>query len=128
MNIGITIYHDGRNVETKALIDSGASGIFMDDRWATQNRFRKETLLEPLNCTNVDGSANRQGTITHYVWADTILGGQKVPVRYLLTNLGQDKVIYGFSWLQYYNPMINWRDGTLKLPPVTPTRIALMVV
>lgn len=128
MNIGITLHNDRRNVETKALIDSGASGIFMDEQWATQCRFRKQTLAEPLNCTNVDGTGNKHGFITHYVWADTTLGGQKVPVRYLLMSLGKDKVIYGFSWLQYYNPSINWQDGTITLPAVAPTRISLMRV
>ena len=55
------------NIETLGLIDSGASGEFIDQKYARNSGFKIQKLEEPLKAMNVDGTENKQGTITSFV-------------------------------------------------------------
>ena len=35
-----------------------------------------------------------------------------------MTGLGKKKIILGFSWLNKYNPIINWKKGEIKWQPL----------
>jgi len=74
MHLPIRISCDGKIVETKALIDSGAGGTFMDQNFARKHRLPLEKLEEPLVVFNVDGTQNKRGTITHFTELDVIFG------------------------------------------------------
>ena len=54
-----------KNVETQAMIDCGAGGIFIDQNF-TKN-FELKKLNHPLTAKNVDGMINKKGTIEKYV-------------------------------------------------------------
>ena len=56
-----------KDVETLALIDSGAGGMFIDQRYAEREGFLIEELEKPITVRNVDGTRNKLGTITSYV-------------------------------------------------------------
>lgn len=118
MNIPIAISNDDTVnqilVELKALVDSGAGGVFMDQIFARNKGYRLQKLPEPMPVYNVDGTPNKKGTITHYVELPTTIGGRTRPIRYLITGLGKQKVIFGFTWLQEENPDIDWQQGTLR--------------
>ena len=55
--------HEG--IAVKALLDSGATGLFMDTAFAKEKGFKMEKLKNPLLIRNVDGIANMGGAITH---------------------------------------------------------------
>jgi len=55
--------HEG--VAVRALLDSGATGLFMDTTFAQEKGFKIEKLKKPLLVRNVDGTVNIGGTITH---------------------------------------------------------------
>ena len=57
--------YDGK-AETEALIDSGATGNFIDYRWVIQHRLGTQTLAEPIPVHNVDGTQNKAGLIRRY--------------------------------------------------------------
>ena len=57
--------HEG--VMVKALLDSGAMGIFVDRKFVEKNRFKLEKLERPLKMTNMDGNNNSGGDILHEV-------------------------------------------------------------
>ena len=48
--------HEG--VAVKALLDSGATGLFMDMTFAKEKGFKMEKLKKPLLVRNVDGTVN----------------------------------------------------------------------
>ena len=56
-----------KDVETLALIDSGAGGMFIDQQYAEEKGFCIEKLEKPIMARNVDGTRNKLGTITSYV-------------------------------------------------------------
>ena len=50
----------------EALLDSGASGKFIDENYARDIHVEKKDLRKPIKVYNVDGTPNKQGTITQY--------------------------------------------------------------
>jgi hypothetical protein len=56
----------GKDVDMKALLNSGAGGIFMDHQFAGKNNIQLHPLMKPISIWNMDGIPNKKGTITHY--------------------------------------------------------------
>jgi hypothetical protein len=61
----------------------------------------------------VDGTENKQGTIQYYMDLDLHVNSKTHMERFLITGLGNQKVILGLPWLRKHNPEINWKEGTL---------------
>jgi len=55
--------HEG--VTVKALLDSGAMGMFMNKRIAARHGFKLQKLERPIIVRNVDGTNNSGGAITY---------------------------------------------------------------
>jgi Retroviral aspartyl protease len=101
-------------IETQPLIDSGAGGIFMDQNYTRKHGFNLTKLEYPITARNVDGTENKQGTIRYYTDLDIQVNGKTNTERFLITGLGNQKIILGLPWLQQHNPEINWKEGTLQ--------------
>src|SRR4051812_38075759 len=55
-----------QNVETKALLDSGAAGTFIDQQFVKQHKLPTHPLEKPIKVLNVDGTINKKGTVSRY--------------------------------------------------------------
>jgi hypothetical protein len=66
MTISISIYMWHKKTETEALLDSGATHNFIDKRAVKTLGLGMHLLKQPLHVSNVDGTLNRSGDITHY--------------------------------------------------------------
>jgi hypothetical protein len=53
----------GAPISLSALLDCGATGIFMDTEWVCKNKITTRPLLRPIPVYNVDGSPNAAGEI-----------------------------------------------------------------
>ena len=53
-----------RTVKTKALLDTGAGGKFIDQNFVLAHGIRTHKLEKPITVYNVDGTKNKTGTIT----------------------------------------------------------------
>lgn len=104
---------ENKTVETEALLDSGAGGIFIDRDFAIQNDLPLDTLPRMMKAQNVDGTPNKKGMITHStdIWIN--IGGRRSKITCLVTGLGKETLILGLPWLRKENPTINWKEGTL---------------
>jgi Retroviral aspartyl protease len=111
--IPINIGSSKQTIET--LIDSGASGLFIDQNF-TKN-FEINYLDGPVKAYNMDGTESKQGTINAYVNLEFKLGDQKFNERFYVTGLGKQRIILGFPWLHKYNPIINWKKGEITFKP-----------
>jgi hypothetical protein len=82
---------------TGTLVDSGATGLFMDTDYIHLNAISTRPLLLPILVFNVDGSANEAGEISEV--ADVILryDGHAECVQFAVTQLGQQNMILGFT-------------------------------
>ena len=105
-----------KNVETLALIDSGAGGKFIDQNFAKKEQLETKDLEKPLVVYNVDGTLNKTGTIRKYIDLPIIINGRKTMERLLVTGLGKLKIILGFPWLNEQNPVIDWKLSTVSFP------------
>jgi hypothetical protein len=84
----------------------------MDQNYAWKHGFNLTRLEYPITAWNVDRTKNKQGTIWYYT--DLQVNGKMNTEQFLITGLGNQKIILGLPWLQEHNPEINWKEGTLQ--------------
>jgi len=65
LNIGIEKIDTYEGVAVKALLDSGAMGMFMDKRTAAKHGFMLEKLKRSIMVRNVNGTNNSGGAIIY---------------------------------------------------------------
>jgi len=121
LNIGVEKIDIHEDVTVKALLDSGATGMFMDKKMAEKYRFRLQKLERPIAVRNVDGTDNSGGAITHQVEVNMYYKGYVERMRMDVCDLGKTDVILGMPWLQAHNPEIDWETGEVKMmrcPPL----------
>ena len=58
MKVGLEKLENHKGIAVKALLDSGATGLFMDIAFAKEKGFKMEKLKNPLLVRNVDGTTN----------------------------------------------------------------------
>jgi hypothetical protein len=86
----------------------------MDQNYARKHRFNLTKLEYPITARNMDGTENKQGTIRYYMDLELQVNGKTNMEQFLITGLGNQKIILGLPWLQKHNPEINWKEGTLQ--------------
>ena len=112
--IRIMSNNDWKEETVEGLLDSGASGKFIDSDFVKKIHAKKENLKKPIKVYNVDGTPNKQGTITKYVELELEIHKQKSKHKFLITVLGNQRMILGFTWLKEMNPSIDWQKGMLE--------------
>ena len=95
MRIGLEKLENHEGVAVKALLDSGAIGLFMDTTFAREKGFKMERIKNPLLVKNVDGTVNIGGAITHQVEYNMFFKGHIERVKMDVCNLGKTEVILG---------------------------------
>ena len=121
MKVGLEKLESHEGVAVKALLDSRATGLFMDTTFAKEKGFKMEKLKRPLLVKNVDGIVNAWGAITHQVECNIFFKGHVERARIDVCNLGKTELILGMPWLVAHNPEINWKKGEVKMthcPPI----------
>ena len=79
----------------KALLDSGATGLFMDMTFTREKGFKMERMRNPLLVKNMNGMVNVEGAIMHQVEYNMFFKGHVKRVRMDVCNLGKTEVILG---------------------------------
>ena len=95
LNIRIEKIDTHEGVTVKALLDSGATGMFMDKRTVARHGFTLQKLERPIMVRNVDGTNNSGGAITHQVEANMYYKGHVERMRMDICNLEKTEVILG---------------------------------
>jgi len=111
----------GREISARALLDSGAEGIIIDQDFATRHKLTLRTLVNPLPVKNVDGTPNKRGSVRF-----TTIQRIRIKVKedyheelseLYVTTLGDHDIIFGTDWLHTHNPEVDW-----AMPQVAFTR------
>jgi len=95
LNIGIERIDTHKGVAVKALLDSGAMGMFMDKKMAAKHGFRLQKLERPVAVRNVDGINNSGGAITHQVEVNMYYKSHVERMRMDVCDLEKTDVILG---------------------------------
>ena len=107
MKVGLEKLESHEGVAVKALLDSGATGLFIDTTFAREKGFKMERIKNLLLVKNVDGMVNVGGVIMHQVECNMFFKGHVERVRIDICNLGKTEIILGMLWLVAHNPEID---------------------
>jgi len=99
----------------KALLDSGATGNFIDRDFIQTKGINTRSISRPIPVYNVDGSPNEAGQISEVV--DVVLRYKTHSERMLLavSGLGKQNMILGYTWLKDHNPEVNWQTREVQM-------------
>ena len=120
LEVGIEKLDNHEGVMVKALLDSGATGMFVDKKFVKEHGFRVKKLDRPVEVKNVDETSNSGGNITHELECNVFYRGHHERLRMDICNLGRTKMILGMPWLAAYNLEINWEMGEVKMSRCLP--------
>src|SRR5258707_284361 len=96
------------SISTSALLDSGATGMFINRSFMQKHQLETTSLPQPVLIRNVDGSPNENGSVTEEVHVTLRFGRHSERAHLTVANLGQQTVIIGHSWLTLHNPEVDW--------------------
>ena len=111
MTIRFYIHTIAKRAEAIALIDSGATENFMNLTYARWLKLPIHPLEKPRKIFNVDGTENKSGELKYYTDLQVQTGSTRSPLRFFLTDLGENKAILGYSWFAATQPKIDWKRG-----------------
>jgi|SRR6266702_4385040 len=113
MRIPVLFESAHATAEQEVLVDSGATDNFISKNLLHQLKISYLPVETPIKIWNVDGTHNQDGAISHFMDLQVCMGTKTKTLRFLIMNLGRDKVILGYPWLTAFEPIIHWRDATL---------------
>lgn len=113
LHIPITVGR--KDVEMRAFIDSGATGIFISPRFVQEHRLRTEPLPRPIPVFNVDGTPNKEALITRRALLSYKISGEPRFVKAYVASIGKEDIIFGHTWLKLETPKIDWKTGRVEL-------------
>ena len=116
MGIPIRLSNGMQIIETTALVDSGATGNFIDIGLLCLLKLPLERLSKPIIANNIDGTANAKGTIWWKAHTDILLKERTEKLKLMVLSLRHRQIILGMPWLKKWNPTINWKRNTVMLP------------
>jgi len=120
LDIGIERTDTHKGVTIKALLDSSATGMFIDRKTAAKHGFRLQKLERPVRVKNVNGMYNSREAITHEVEVNIYYKSHVQRIRLDVCNLGRTEVILGMPRLAAHNPEINWETEEVKMTRCPP--------
>ena len=115
LKVTIETTDTGEVKSLSSLVDSGATGNFIDWGYVKANRLTTRKLSSPIPVFNVDGTPNEAGSITEVV--DLLLRYKNHSERTLfaITGIGKQSLLLGHTWLRKHNPEIDWVTGEVKM-------------
>jgi transposase InsO family protein len=115
------IQHRTRFAKVRALLDSGASTIYIDRTFALKVKLPLLPMATPIPVYNVDGTRNSAGDISHYAEIVIEHQGHREKVTAEITDLGKNQMILGYTWLKHHNPEIDWITGNVRMTRCPPS-------
>jgi len=104
MKVGLEKLESHEGVVMRALLNSGATSLFINTTFVRERGFKIEKLKNPVLVKNIDGTVNIGGAITHQVECNMFFKRHVKRVRMDVCNLEKTEVILGMPWLAAYNP------------------------
>jgi hypothetical protein len=121
MLIELAAHLGPHEVVTSALVDSGASKDFMSFELAKALQLPLTRMDQPLNVAVANGNVLQA---THRAVSVPLrLGSLNVLHDFIVLPLSKLKLVLGFTFLEKFNPLIDWRSRTLRIKHAGATHI-----
>ena len=89
VKVGLKSVETHQMIDVDMLLDSGATGVFMDRKFAEHNGIAMQKLAKPICVYNVDGTLNQGGLITHETTMMMSHRGHHEKAVFKVCNLGK---------------------------------------
>jgi hypothetical protein len=109
-----------RKHEVCALVDSRATGLFIDWEYVKSNQILTKKLSQPTLVYNVDGTANTAGAISEVAELLLRYNGHSERALFCVMGLGKQNLILGHTWLKEHNLEVDWRMGKVEMSRCSP--------
>lgn len=96
------------------MIDSGATGLFIDKEFVQRLGLKTYRKRKPVPLSLFDGT--RIADITEQVYLDLHFSGAVQQLCLDVTTLSHYAIVLGLPWLQAYNPYIDWKNEIIEIP------------
>jgi hypothetical protein len=104
-----------RTFRLSSLLDSGASGLFIDKEYVARHAIPTRKLSRPIPVLNVDGTPNEAGAITDVISMILKYGDHTERTTFAVTSLGRQDMILGLLWLRQHNPEVDWQTRQVAM-------------
>ena len=111
----ITTIDTHESLGLNALINSGATGSFIDESLVLSWGWNTVPLQKEIPVFNIDTTPNSAGRIRSTI--DLIIShrGYWEWRTFCITNLGKTQLILGYDWLKQIDPLICWSTGEVTI-------------
>jgi len=99
---------------TEAMVDTGATGDFIDQDFVTREKLPTRKLSQPILVYNVDGTLNEAGSIREVVNVIMTYERHSECILLAVTRLGKQSMILGFTWLDKHDLEIDFHTRSVK--------------
>jgi hypothetical protein len=108
MTLRTFIHLSAKRAETLALLDSGATENFLNLDYAKYLRLPIKKFDQLQKLYNVNRTENQTGELQFYTDLSVQTRTRHIIMRFMLSNLGEQKAILGYPWFAAMQPQINW--------------------
>jgi len=91
MSIGVEKLNTHEGITVKVLLDSSATGMFMNKRMVARHGFKLQKLDRLIMVKNMDGTNNSRGAIIHQVECNVYYKGHVERMRIDVCNLKKNE-------------------------------------
>jgi len=95
-------------------VDSGASENFVDKADAEASRIPMQQKATPRWVLTVDGTEVTGGPVTYDVQVHLTINHHEEDIRLHCITIGNAPIILGLPWLKFHDPVIGWKNHTVK--------------
>src|SRR5688572_29398622 len=96
----------GLRLSVNALLDSGATGLFLDSKFVKHHNLNTRKLPRAIPVYNVDGTLNKSGSIQEEVDLVLVFDNHSEKATFAVCDLGDKSAIIGHTWLSLHNPEV----------------------
>ncbi|QRW22961.1 Retrotransposable element Tf2 protein [Rhizoctonia solani] len=112
----ISIQPEKKAEKLEALIDSGATSLFLHPCTAKTLCLPLIDLPQPCTVTMLNGSSPQARKSWKKAQLTFLLDGKHMTETFLICNTGSHTAILGIKWLEHHNLEIDWNSQTLSFP------------
>ena len=105
---------------TEAMVNTGATGDFIDQDFVTRAKLPTRKLSQLIPVYNVDGTLNEAGSIREVINMIMTYDRHSEHILLMVTRLGKQSMILGFTWLDKHNPEIDFHARSIKMTRCLP--------
>src|SRR3981189_2071799 len=114
INVKIKMVDTQKEIQVDALLDSGATGLYVDATFIKENGLNTQKLVQEIPVYNVDGTRNNSGSIKEMIDFHLEINGHKERASFAVCGLGKKTIIIGEAWLKQHNPSIDCTRGRME--------------